>query len=298
MAPFANYTRRTTGASFAFIALAAVAGIGQTPSTGVRPGGNASSSDAGYSFTTYFDAPTAPMLSSIAGAPYSGEEVIEYSEMRSDGSRFARKVWLERTCRDSQGRIRTERPISLPPTPLMPGGFAVSATGGGRTVPSPIQAMPSGDVPNMILILDPVASRQCVLDTPNRVAHCSAVQMEPPEPGWAAEPFRPPLSPEPLPPGTESLGTQTIDGVLAVGIRTSQTIPAGEQGAIVVVTETWTSPELRITMLQKTVDPRYGEGTLRIENFSRADQDLSLFYPSGYAIRQETGWFRIDYRNQ
>ena len=159
--------------------------------------------------------------------------------------------------------------------------------------------MPSADIPRIISITDPVANSQCVLDTQNRVAHCSAVRMQPPEPVSLMQPSRSAHSSAPLPPGAESLGTQTIDGVLAVGMRTTQTIPAGAKGPIVVVTDTWTSTELLITMLRKTVDPRYGEGTLRIENFSREEPDENLFQPpSGYVIRQDTGSFTINYSNQ
>src|SRR5262245_37496153 len=48
---------------------------------------------------------------------------------------------------------------------------------------------------------------------------------------------------------TESLGTQTIEGVTAEGTRATLTIPAGEIGntlPIEVVDETWYSPELQI----------------------------------------------------
>jgi hypothetical protein len=156
---------------------------------------------------------------------------------------------------------------------------------------------PSGDVPRIITVTDTVFSTQCVLDTEDRVAHCSAVRMQPPEPAGVMRPSAE-FSQAALPPGTESLGTQTIDGVLAVGTRTTETIPAGAQASVIVVTDTWTSPELHITMLRKTVDPRYGEGVLRIENFSRAEPDIALFQlPAGYVIWQETGSFNIHYSN-
>jgi hypothetical protein len=111
----------------------------------------------------------------------------------------------------------------------------------------------------------------------------------------------PPVTPipGPIPHGLESLGAQTVDGVVAVGVRTTQAIPAGAQGydrEIVVVTDAWTSPDLRITMLRKTSDPRTGESTFRIDNFSRMEPEITLFQPpAGWLIKQDTGSFSITY---
>src|SRR2546428_6831103 len=75
---------------------------------------------------------------------------------------------------------------------------------------------------------------------------------------------------------TESLGTQTIEGVTAEGARSTLTIPAGEIGntlPIEIVDETWYSPELQINMMTKHRDPRSGETTYRLTNLSRSEPD-------------------------
>jgi hypothetical protein len=79
---------------------------------------------------------------------------------------------------------------------------------------------------------------------------------------------------------TESLGTQNIEGVAAEGTRTTVTIPAGEIGneqPINIVTESWYSPELQVTVMRKHTDPRHGEMNYRLTNIKRSEPDRSLF---------------------
>ena len=86
----------------------------------------------------------------------------------------------------------------------------------------------------------------------------------------------------------ESLGTRTIEGVLAEGSRTTVTYPIGAVGndrPISTTIETWTSPELKMAVLSKNSDPRNGESTTRLTNISRLEPDLSLFQiPADYEI--------------
>ena len=56
----------------------------------------------------------------------------------------------------------------------------------------------------------------------------------------------------------EKLGTQMFDSVMAEGQRQPMTIPANSQGNdrdFHVITETWTSPDLRLTVYRRTADP-------------------------------------------
>jgi hypothetical protein len=88
----------------------------------------------------------------------------------------------------------------------------------------------------------------------------------------------------------ESLGTQTIEGVTAEGTRSTLTIPAGEVGntlPIEVVNETWYSPELQITLINRHRDPRSAETTYRLTNIIRSEPDRSLFeVPADYTIAE------------
>ena len=86
----------------------------------------------------------------------------------------------------------------------------------------------------------------------------------------------------------EDLGTQTMEGVLVTGTRTTRTIPAGQIGneqPINIVTEVWTSPELKTVVMSKRSDPRMGEQTFRLTNITRAEPDASLFaVPADFRI--------------
>ena len=79
---------------------------------------------------------------------------------------------------------------------------------------------------------------------------------------------------------TEDLGSQTMEGVFVTGLRTIHTIPAGQIGndkPIAVVTEVWTSPDLKTIVYSKRSDPRMGEQTFQLTDITRADPDGSLF---------------------
>ncbi len=88
---------------------------------------------------------------------------------------------------------------------------------------------------------------------------------------------------------TKDLGTREFSGVKATGVQRSYEIPAGEIGnrnAIVVSTETWTSPELQAVVYQKRSDPRSGEVVFRAESLKRDEPAASLFtVPSDYTVK-------------
>jgi hypothetical protein len=84
------------------------------------------------------------------------------------------------------------------------------------------------------------------------------------------------------------LGSQVIEGVVANGVRTSFTIPAGQIGndrPLTVMTEVWTSPDLRAVVYSKRTDPRTGEQTFRLTDIQRTEPDASLFtVPSDFTM--------------
>ena len=98
---------------------------------------------------------------------------------------------------------------------------------------------------------------------------------------------------------SESIGTQSIDGVIAEGTRNTVTYPAGMMGndrEFSSVTESWFSPDLKIQVFSKSNDPRNGETTFRIENLSRMPPDPTLFMPpSDYTMVDEAGAFTIQW---
>jgi hypothetical protein len=73
-------------------------------------------------------------------------------------------------------------------------------------------------------------------------------------------------------------------------MRTTFTIPAGAQGndqPIQVISETWYSSELRLSMLYTLHDPRQGETVHRITNLVRDEPPAELFQvPPDYTIEE------------
>jgi hypothetical protein len=92
---------------------------------------------------------------------------------------------------------------------------------------------------------------------------------------------------------TEELGSQTLDGVLVTGTRTTETIPAGAIGneePIETASEWWFSPALQVVMKSTNTDPRIGKTTETLNNLNRAEPDPSLFQvPSDYTISDSRG---------
>jgi hypothetical protein len=81
---------------------------------------------------------------------------------------------------------------------------------------------------------------------------------------------------------TESLGKQMVEGVECDGERAVTTMPVGAIGndrPIETVNETCYSPELKIMILSKRSDPRFGESTYSVTNITRSEPYAELFLP-------------------
>jgi hypothetical protein len=92
-------------------------------------------------------------------------------------------------------------------------------------------------------------------------------------------------------PKQETLPKQVIEGVMAEGTRSTITIPAGEMGnelPILVVSERWYSPELKMVLMTKHSDPRMGETVYRLTRLQRAEPAHSLFeVPADYTVKED-----------
>jgi hypothetical protein len=79
-----------------------------------------------------------------------------------------------------------------------------------------------------------------------------------------------------------------MEGLLVTGTRTTITIPAGQIGnekPIDIVTEVWTSPDLKTVVFSKRTDPRMGEQIFQLTNVVRNEPDPSLFtVPSDFQV--------------
>jgi hypothetical protein len=89
----------------------------------------------------------------------------------------------------------------------------------------------------------------------------------------------------------EDLGSQSIDGVAALGVRVTTTIPVGAIGndqELKSVTERWYSNDIHALVKTVTNDPRSGVYTYELTNIVRAAPDPALFQvPAGFTVTLE-----------
>ena len=115
-----------------------------------------------------------------------------------------------------------------------------------------------------------------------------ALPMVVPFPGEHSLHFR--IPPEDAQRTTSKVGPKDIEGVKAEGVSTVWTIPAGKIGnknPINITRETWTSPDLHVTVLSRYNDPRSGESIYRLASIKRAEPSPDLFkLPDGYKVRE------------
>ena len=220
----------------------------------------------------------------VRDAPFSAESQVEHVQTYADGNRAVRKS-SARLFRDSAGRTRREHTLTRE------GSQALA---------------PDGQPPRLIFITDPVDEIEYRIETRAQTVHRQEVpaavrKMRARAMGDTDAPFgvlmptstarRREAGEEGAPapkPVREKLGRQTIDGVDAEGTRTRITIPAGEfdnERPFEITHEEWYSPDLKMILLMRHVDPRFGETTFRLTNVSRGEQDASLFAPpAGYKV--------------
>jgi hypothetical protein len=197
----------------------------------------------------------------VAGAPFTASFSSQTTETLTDGNKIQRSA-TGTVARDSQGRTR--RDMTLPAI----GPWAAA----GKTPPQ------------VSFINDPVAGTRYVLEADKKIARqMRAHEGHPRVASQKSDASQSQVT-------TTSLGTQTINGISAQGTKYTRTIPAGEignQNAIVIVTESWYSPDLQTVIMTKRTDPRMGETVFQMTNIQRAEPAATLFQvPAGYTVEQ------------
>jgi aminopeptidase N len=88
----------------------------------------------------------------------------------------------------------------------------------------------------------------------------------------------------------EKLGAKTIGGLVAEGSRSSYTVSPGQDHndqPIMVVHETWSSPELKIVILETNDDPRSGKTRNELADIVRGEPDVTQYRPpADYVVRE------------
>jgi len=210
----------------------------------------------------------------VKDAAFSADSVTEHIQTLSDGNRLTRKSTAH-IYRDAAGRTRREHELN-------------------RRVMNP-----NGETGQLIVINDPIGRVNYIIETQTGVAR--KMDLAPPRVMEAMEKARGDNAPfsvlmptsaahrrmregdeaqKPAEPVKEKLPAQVIEGVLAEGIRTSVTIPAGEfdnDQPLVISHEEWYAPELHMIVLMKHSDPRFGETAFRLTNIIRSEPAAELF---------------------
>lgn len=242
-------------------------------------------------------------VTSVPNAPFTADAETDFTQVLGDGNRIERR-YSSMIARDSQGRTRREEEIA------MIGPLAVD-----------------GPSPRLVTILDNVTGHSYTLDERQRIAfrnpmamtklgdgHAFAFAYHAEQKGtatwvresdgsatWTAA-VKPNVAINAVPGQrvilgdaaaskvtTESLGTRSIEGVMAEGTRTTSTIPAGAIGNVMpieVVSERWYSRELQMAVLITRKDPRSGDSAYRLRNIVRTEPPADLFtVPADYEVR-------------
>ncbi len=211
----------------------------------------------------------------VKGAPYAADVLTDSVQTLADGNRIARHT-TARVYRDSNGRTRREadRP----------------------------------DGTSEITISDPVAQTAWVLDTGRHTVRQMPVaammpltELRSDLEGKLMMQVMTLLNGQPRVYAIagsagdrrdssieERLAPRTIEGLRVDGIRRTQTIPAGAAGnerPIVITTEEWTSPDLKVLVLSEHSDPRTGTSTYKLVKVSRVEPAVPLFQvPADYTV--------------
>jgi len=277
---------------------AAAIGLHGASGQGAFPGSAVSWTAAVPGQQMDFDILTGPLelgRGAVKGAPYAAEAVSEVVQTLADGNRIVRSSTTA-IYRDAEGRTRREQ---------------------GLAIIGPLVG--AADQTKHVVITDPEKGVTYILDPTTQTAR----RMPLPSFGTAGLRVGPGGPALPVPPASgdvlffeaavaapaganvrrmvttqrlggaqaeasESLGTQTIEGVLAEGTRSTITIAAGQIGneqPIEIVSERWFSPELKTLVLSKQSDPRFGDTTYRLSNIVLGNPEASLFeVPADFQI--------------
>jgi hypothetical protein len=211
----------------------------------------------------------------VTGAPFTASFSQQTTQTLGDGNHL-QQTTTGTFARDTNGR--THRDLTLPAI----GPWANS----GKTPP------------RVVLITDPVAGMDYLLETDRKIAR-EMPAFNGGNGGKGGKGGKGPGGPPPFvqerqnESTTTSLGTQMVNGISAQGTRTTRTIPAGVMGnekPLVITVERWYSPDLQLNVLIKRSDPRTGDNVFQLTNIVRSEPDASLFQvPSDYTVKQGQG---------
>jgi hypothetical protein len=204
-----------------------------------------------------------------SGCPFSAEMEMDHTETLSDGTQIRTRS-KSLIYRDSAGRIRRD---SYAATPM---NREASSTPFSTEIYDPVAGIgyerrPMSGPTRRYLLEDATTEPKVAAQPPHPAASTpSSALTEKPAPKVRIDAVF----------HDEELEPQQIEGLLATGKRSTHTIPAGFAGndrPITITSEVWSSPELGVTLVSKSSDPRIGEMVTRMFHIDRSEPDPALF---------------------
>ncbi len=206
-------------------------------------------------------------LTPVAGAPFTGVILVNRTIPPAAGRPAVELRNVRDVARDAQGRVY-------------------------NVFRQPVPASFSGEPPTIRIHLYDPATRSYAFLYPQHKTYQTGTVNHPP----AAEPADLMASPTgagmPLSQFAklQDLGTQSVNGIAAHGVRETQTVSAAwgaSGGEVVLIDEYWYSDDLHMNVKIVHNDPRTGTVMMTMTNVSRGDPDPSLFQiPDGYQAMQ------------
>ena len=185
-------------------------------------------------------------IPAVRGLPFSAKVELETVSQLQDGTQITHKTY-NLDARDSAGRTHNEM------------RNWITAEGGEPKL-------------TRVELYDPSARTRTDLFPANKLARQWVVGVAAQAASAAAM-----AKPETT---KEELGTDTMEGMPVKGVRVTQTYATGALGnhrPLIIVTEYWYAVELRLNLLTKRTDPRYGVQTVRVTDLQRQEPDAVLF---------------------
>jgi hypothetical protein len=248
-------------------------GLGAQPA----PASIANTADPAISAVVSAAMPGSSGLGPVKGAPFSATQTTVRELTLADGTVIKSTVEVL-LCRDAEGRMRAESTLK-PVAGSTQQGHVV-------TVWNPLDGKAITWVSG-----NQASNFASVIHLPELQLNGMMGAAAPPPAGTSLR-QRVASPPAPVPSNirTETLSPDTIAGLEVTGTRTTQVVPAGtvdNDRDFSVTSETWTSPEMKITVRQFSSDPRTGTVTTELTNIDRSEPDPTLFKPpAGYKIAE------------
>ena len=198
-------------------------------------------------------------IPAIPNAAFSAKEVVTWTQPLIGGGTMTR-TYYTRVARDSQGRVHRETRYFAP---------------AGTSQEAPLRS---------ITVTDPVAGTRTVCRT--SAMDCSVASWRPALPAAPSADGVVPVGGGKV--TRQSLGSQTIDSLTAVGTRESVSTATGshaDRRLVLSHWDIWYSRDLQVDLSVVHTNPQLGTVTITLTNLLRGTPDRSWFAaPSGFAV--------------